>query len=91
MNDNKSSLAKKIFAWSGLTLILIFIILIIYALITKNGMLALASIVCLILLSVVYWIGILAYKRLTKMKELEDEAREKDRIIENSYLKTKNL
>ena len=91
MNDNKSSLAKKIFAWSGLTLIFVFIVLIIYALITKNGMLALASIVCLILLSVVYWVGILAYKRLTKMKEFEDEAREKDRILDNSNINTKKI
>ena len=91
MNDKKGSLATKIFAWSGIILILIFIILILYSLITSNGMLALASIICLIILSLVYWLGILAYKRLTKMKGLEDEMRENTKILTNSNLNTKSI
>ena len=53
-------------------------------------MLAFASIISLILISSVYWLGLLAYKRLTDLKK-NNENQDKDRIIELSNYNTKNL
>ena len=87
----KNSMAKRIFASSGLFLIVVLIIVIIYALITNNGNMAIAAIFSLILLSGVYWLGILVYKRLIRMKDLEDQVKEKEKINELSKINTKNI
>lgn len=88
--NNKNSIIKKIFAIIGLLIIFILIIILIFALINSNGMLAFASIISLILISSVYWLGLLAYKRLTDLKKNNDN-QDKDRIIELSNYNTKNL
>ena len=88
---DKNSMVKRIFAWSGLFLIAVLIIVIIYALITKNGNMAVAAIFSLILLSGVYWLGILVYKRLTRMKDFEDQVKEKEKINVMSKINTKNI
>lgn len=87
----KNILVKKIFAWSGLLLIAALIVILVYALIFGNGMMALAAIVSIFILSIVYWIGICAYKRLTTMKDLEEQVKEKEKINELSKINTKNI
>ena len=42
-------------------------------------------------ISIVYGLGILAYKRITMMKELEDEGREKEKMMALAKMKTKNI
>ncbi len=89
--DNNKNIVTKIFAWIGLAIIAALIFVIVYAMITRNGMLALAGTISLIFISIVYGLGILAYKRITKVKELEKEVREKEQIIDLANKKTKNI
>ena len=63
-NKKNKKVIAKVLAWIGLIVIAIFIVTILYALIVANGKLALAMIISLIFVSILYWIGISIYKKL---------------------------
>lgn len=63
-NKKNKQVIAKVLAWIGLIVIAIFIVTILYALIVANGKLALAMIISLIFVSILYWIGIAIYKKL---------------------------
>ena len=71
MNDNmrKNILLARTLAWIGLVTIIIFLLIIVYGLITRNGKLALAFIVGLIFFSIIIWIGIKIYKNAEKYSD----------------------
>lgn len=78
----------KVLAWIGLVIILLFIIGMIYGLVTKNGMFVIAMIAGLTLVSLLYRWGIMAFK---KIYSAEEDSNEKDLILKNSKIKTKSL
>lgn len=62
-NNKKNKILAMALAWLCLVIIAIFLFVIIYALMTGNGKLALAFIIGLIFLSIVIWVGIRLYKK----------------------------
>lgn len=90
-NNNKNKILAKVLAWISLVIITIFLFIIAYALVTKNGRLALAFTVGLIFFSVVLWIGIKLYKDAEEYKNLKDRERETEEFINISHMNTKNL
>lgn len=77
----------KILAWISLAVIIIIIAFLMKALVTKDGMLALAMFFSLAFVSIIIYMGISALKRLER-KEDEDE---KDKLNKISKVKTKNI
>lgn len=86
----KRKLALKV-AWVGLVVILLIICVMIYALYIANGMLALAMIVALGVISVLFWIGIGFYKRMITKEEQIQNIKDKQTINDLARMNTKNL
>ncbi len=86
----KRKLALKV-AWVGLVVILLIICVMIYALYIANGMLALAMIVALGVVSVLFWIGIGFYKRMINKEEQIQNIKDKQTINDLARMNTKNL
>lgn len=86
----KRKLALKV-AWVGLVVILLIICVMIYALYIANGMLALAMIVALGVVSVLFWIGIGFYKRMITKEEQIQNIKDKQTINDLARMNTKNL
>ena len=68
MNKNKLT---KIIAYIGLVVIALIIVAMLYALITKNGQLALTMIFALTFVSILFFIGIKLYKGLADYNKNE--------------------
>ena len=81
----------KILAWIGLIVITIFLCIIAYAMLTKNGRLALTFIVALIFVSILFWIGIKLYKDAEEYNNLKNKELEKENLINLSKMNTKNI
>lgn len=94
VKDNSINEKKKMaasLAWIGLVIIIIIIAVMAYGMITQNGKLALAMIVALAFVSILYWIGISAYKRMqAKDEEIYKEQTRKD-MINLASMNTKNM
>ncbi len=86
----KRKLALKV-ACVGLVVILLIICVMIYALYIANGMLALAMIVALGVISVLFWIGIGFYKRMITKEEQIQNIKDKQTINDLARMNTKNL
>lgn len=89
MENKKNSIIARILAWLGLIIIAIFIMMLAYALFTKNGQLALAMTVALIFVSVLFWVGIRVYKGLTEYNNLKNREKEREDFINIANTKTK--
>lgn len=87
--SNNKKFISKVLAWIGLVIIILFIIGMIYGLITKDGKFVIAMIAGLTLVSLLYRWGIMAFKKVysTDDKDLD----EKNLILKNTKIKTKNL
>lgn len=94
VKDNSINEKKKMaasLAWIGLVIIIIIIAVMAYGMITQNGKLALAMIVALAFVSILYWIGISAYKKMqAKDEEIYKEQTRKD-MINLASMNTKNM
>ena len=88
ISKNKKTISK-VLAWIGLILIFLFIIGIIYGLITKNGMFVIAMIAGLTLISLLYRWGIMAFKKVYSIENKDLD--KKDMILKNSKINTKNI
>jgi len=76
----KKQIIAKILAWLGLIIITVILCVMAYALMNANGRLALAMIVALVFVSVIYWIGIKIYKDM-----------EEKRMNDLAHMDTKNI
>ena len=88
-NQNKNKVVK-ILAWIGLIIIALLILILIYALLTKNGRLAFAMTFVLIFVSILFWIGIRVYKGLTEYDKKKREESEREEFINIANIKAKN-
>ena len=70
MESKNKNFISRILAWIGLIVIALFIAIIIYALLTQNGMLAFAFTLGIIILSILIWIMSDVYKRITKKSKI---------------------
>ena len=89
MEKKNKNIVVKVLAWIGLIVILAFILVLIYALFTKNGQLAFAMTFALIFISIVFWIGIRIYKGLTDYSKKRLEESEREEFINIANTKTK--
>ena len=87
--SNNKKIISKILAWIGLIIILLFIIGMIYGLITKDGKFVIAMIAGLTLVSLLYRWGIMAFKKVYSTDD--NKLEEKNLILKNSKIKTKNI
>ena len=88
-NQNKNKILPKVLAWIGLVIITIFLFIIAYAMMTQNGRLALAFIIGLIFLSIIYAIGIKLYKDAVEYKKLQNKEKEREDFINIASTNTK--
>lgn len=77
----------KILAWISLAIIIVIIAFLMKALVTKDGMLALAMFFSLVFVSIIVYMGIGALKRL----EQKEEDKENENINKFAKTNTKNL
>lgn len=90
-NQNKNKILPKVLAWIGLVIITIFLFIIAYAMMTQNGRLALAFIIGLIFLSIIYAIGIKLYKDAVEYKKLQNKEKEREDFINIASTNTKSI
>ncbi len=90
-NQNKNKILPKVLAWIGLVIITIFLFIIAYAMMTQNGRLALAFIIGLIFLSIIYAIGIKLYKDAVEYKKLQNKEKEREDFINIASINTKSI
>ncbi len=94
IKDNTINKKKKLavaLAWIGLVIIILIIAFMAYAMITQNGKLALAMIIALAFVSIIYWIGIRVYKSMMARDERIHKEQTKNDMINLANLKTKNI
>ena len=88
MGDTKTKKnIARVLAYIGLIIIFLFIIGMIYGLIVKDGKFVILMIALLSIVSLLYRWGIMAYRRVYKN---DDNDEEKD-IIKNSTINTKKI
>lgn len=90
-NQNKNKILPKVLAWIGLVIITIFLFIIAYAMMTQNGRLALAFIIGLIFLSIIYAIGIKLYKDAVEYRKLQNKEKEREDFINIASTNTKSI
>lgn len=86
-HNKKNKIIAKIFAWIGLIIIAIFIFVILYAMLTRNGQLALAFTIGLIFISIILWIGIKLYKSIKERENIKHN----DKMNDITNVNTKNI
>ncbi len=86
---NNKKIIAKVLVWIGIIIILLFIIGMIYGMITRNGKFVVAMIIGLTIVSLLYRWGIMAFRKLyyTENKEIDEE----NLILKNSNINTKNI
>ena len=87
----KKQIIAKILAWLGLIIITVILCVMAYALMNANGRLALAMIVALVFVSVIYWIGIKIYKDMEEFDSLKYKKEEQKRMNDLAHMDTKNI
>ena len=87
--SNNKKIIAKVLVWIGIIIILLFIIGMIYGMITGNGKFVVAMIIGLTIVSLLYRWGIMAFRKLyyTENKEIDKE----NLILKNSNINTKNI
>ncbi|MBO6134472.1 MAG: hypothetical protein J6O09_01675 [Lachnospiraceae bacterium] len=90
-NQNKNKILPKVLAWIGLVIITIFLFIIAYAMMTQNGRLALAFIIGLIFISIIYAIGIKLYKDAVEYRKLQNKEKEREDFINIASINTKSI
>ena len=81
--------SKKIFAYCALGVLILLILGIVYALITQNGMLAVALIISLVFASLLFHLMVYVTKK--QIAKLEKAQEESDEMIKITNIKTKNI
>ena len=89
-SNNKKNITK-ILAWIGLIIIAILLCIIAYAMIIKDGKLALAMTVVLIFISILFWVGIKLYKGMIKYEQLKHKDEEQRKMNDVARMSTKKL
>lgn len=89
MENKNKNIVVKVLAWLGLIIIAVFILALVYALFTKNGQLAFAMTFAIIFISILFWIGIRAYKGLMEYSKKQLEEKEREDFINIANTKTK--
>lgn len=90
-SKNKKQIIAKILAWIGLGIITILLCGIAYSLMHADGKLALAMIIALAFVSVIYWIGIKLYKDMMEFDRLKNRESEQKKMNDIARMNTKNI
>ena len=88
---NKKSIVAKVLAWIGLIVITAILCIMAYALMHADGKLALAMIVTLVFVSILYWIGIKLYKDMMEFDSLKYKKEEQAKMNNIAHMDTKNI
>lgn len=90
-NKSKKTIIAKILAWLGLIIITVILCIMAYALMHADGKLALAMIVTLVFVSILYWIGIKLYKDMMEFDSLKYKKEEQAKMNNIAHMDTKNI
>ena len=90
MSERKKKIAR-VLAFIGLIIITIFLCIIAYAMLTQNGRLALAMIIALVFVSVLFWIGIKVYKDMAEFENLKNKEERQKEMNDIARMNTKNI
>lgn len=88
---NKKSILMRVLAWIGLVIITILLFVIAYAMMTHNGRLALAFIIGLMFISIVFWVIMKLYKDAEEYKALQNKEYERKKMNDIASQNTKNI
>lgn len=93
MDNNKSTkvIIAKAIAWIGLIIITVILCVLAYALMHADGKLALAMIIALAFVSIIYWIGIKLYKDMMEFDKLKHKSEEQQKMNDIANMNTKSL
>lgn len=90
-NTSKKQIIAKVLAWMGLIIITGILCVMVYALTHENGKLALAMIITLAFVSIIYWIGIKLYKDMMEFERLKNRESEQRKMNDIARMNTKNI
>lgn len=90
-NSSKKEKIARVLAWLGLIIITVILCVMAYALMHSDGKLALAMIIVLAFVSILYWIGIKLYKNMIDSEKLKNRIEEQKKMNDIASMKTKNI